>query len=112
MYGLAVDRMEVKESDWKLFRKMVQVWQERLCDRFVQKYSDLLGGNEPSGEKFWKLEKMIRKDSTAPGMIIDMRRSQMLLNLVALMRAGVIREDELESFSGELREAVMHLTGR
>jgi len=65
------------ESDWKLFRKKVPVWQEAYMERLVEAYQAILRSKENASEKFWTLEKRIAKDKHNPGVVIDMRRSQM-----------------------------------
>lgn len=56
------------ESDWKLFRKRVPVWQERYMGRLMEEYRAILESEESSSEKFWALEKRIRQDKKAPGV--------------------------------------------
>lgn len=56
--------MEVSNSDWKLFRERLPQWQERYMGRLVKKYMDLLGSDKPASDKFWKLEKRIKTDSS------------------------------------------------
>ena len=50
------------ESDWKLFRKRVPVWQERYMGRLMEEYRAILESEESSSEKSWALEKRIRQD--------------------------------------------------
>ncbi len=42
------------------------------------------------------------------GVVAEVRRSQMLSNLVSLMNDGTITETDLDGFSDELVEAVKH----
>ena len=44
------------ESDWKLFRKRIPVWQERYMGRLVQEYRAILDSGKLSSEKSerWK----------------------------------------------------------
>ena len=34
----------VKESDWKLFRKLLPEWQERFMERLLGEYSTMITG--------------------------------------------------------------------
>lgn len=95
-----------KESDWKLFRKRIAEWQENYMARLNKEYMDILSQDKPASEKFWGLEKRIYHDKKHPGVVIDMRRSQMLWNVAILLRDGVIEVQDLDGFSEEMQEAV------
>ena len=95
------------ESDWKLFRKRIPVWQERYMGRLVQEYRAILDSEKLSSEKFWTLEKRIRQDKKCSGVMTDMRRSTMRDDLLEMLFQGVIRLSDLEGFSQELRDNLM-----
>ena len=97
---------QVKEQDWKLFRKKLPLWQEAYLDRLNQEYIQLLSGAGSASEKFWELEKRIRRDQKSVGVVADMRRSQMYSNLLSLLVNEIIREDDLDGFSEELSETL------
>ena len=94
------------ESDWKLFRKCVPVWQERYMGKLTEEYRAILDSEESSSEKFWRLEKRIRQDKKSPGVIVDMRRSAMREELLQMLFQGVIQPGDLERFSQELRDSL------
>jgi len=54
------------------------------------------------------LEKRIRMDKKSVGVVADMRRSQMYVNLLSLLVNEIIREDDLDGFSEELSETVKY----
>jgi len=95
-----------KESDWKLFRKRIAVWQENYMDRLNREYIEILSQDKKAAEKFWELEKRIWHDKKHPGVVVDMRRSQMVWNVAILLQDGVIEAKDLEGFSEEMQEAV------
>ena len=97
---------QVKEQDWKLFREKLPLWQEAYLDRLNQEYIQLLSGAGNASEKFWELEKRIRRDQNSVGVVADMRRSQMYSNLLSLLGNEIIREDDLDGFSEELSETL------
>lgn len=103
---------QVKEQDWKLFRKKLPLWQEAYMDKLNQEYIRLLSGEGLASEKFWELEKRIRIDKKSVGVAADMRRSQMYSNLVSLLVNENIREDDLEGFSEELVEIIKFVVER
>ena len=98
--------MECSKSDWKLFRSRIGEWQENYMERLVKEYIQLLNSSEAASDKFWKLEERIKKDRRHPGVILEMRKSDMLYDIVALINYGVITEDDLEGFSDDLKERV------
>ena len=92
----------VNEKDWKLFKKLVPVWQERYIQKLNKEYIDILSKNNSSAQNFWELENRIRQDKKHPGVILDLRRSTMHMNLMLLLSYEVITFDDLKEFSNEL----------
>ena len=91
------------ESDWKLFRQRIAVWQENHMERLCREYIELLSGDRKASEKWWDLEKRVKEDKRSRGVIADMARSRMPQHIAALLIEGVITEDDLDGFSDELR---------
>ena len=99
--------LTITEPDWKLFRKKVPNWQERYMEQLSHEYIELLSNDqEKASVKFWKLEKRIGEDRKSPGVIIDMRRSTAVHNIISLLYGEVITLDDLRDFSAELQEMV------
>lgn len=98
--------MECSKSDWRLFRTRIAEWQEAYMERLTKEYIDLLSGSENASDKFWKLEERIKKDRKHPGVIIELRKSNMVFDIVALINLGVIITSDLEEFSDDLKEKV------
>ncbi len=44
--------LEVKVSDWKLFRKRLSIWQESYMERLNQEYIQILSGDGLASDKF------------------------------------------------------------
>ena len=103
---------QVKEQDWKLFRKKLPLWQEAYMDKLNQEYIRILSGESLASEKFWELEKRIRIDKKSVGVVADMRRSQMYSNLLSLLVNEIIGEDDLDGFSEELVEIIKFVVER
>lgn len=94
------------EKDWKLFREKVPGWQESFMERLNREYTELLSGVGTPSEKFWALEKRIYQDKKKKGVMLEMRRSEMELNLLTLLAEGVIGLDDLADFSEEMQERI------
>ena len=103
---------QVKEQDWKLFRKKLPLWQEAYMDKLNQEYIQLLSEVGNASEKFWELENRIRRDQRSPGVVVDMRRSKMHFNLSSLLMDEIICEKDLDGFSEELLEALKYVVRR
>ena len=96
----------VKESDWKLFKKLLTEWQERFIGRLLGEYSTMLAGQGLASDKFWRLQKRLQRDVRKVGVCAEMRRSVMDMNLRSLLLEGAISKDDLDGFSEELRQSL------
>jgi hypothetical protein len=98
--------MEYTKSDWKLFRIRIVDWQEAYMDKLNKEYIELLNADSNASDKFWELEKRIRKDKRKPGVIIEMSKQDLIIDLVSLINDNVIGMEDLEEFSDGLKETV------
>lgn len=99
--------MDVNNNDWKLFTERLPKWQERYMERLEDEYIKLLSDKDkPASERFWELEKLIRLDKKNPGVLLELRKNNMEIDIMLLLRNEVITLDDLKDFSDELREAV------
>ncbi|MDB7951587.1 multidrug transporter [Faecalitalea cylindroides] len=103
---------EVKESDWKIFRKRVPRWQEDYMKKLNKEYIEILSRDGSAAQNFWDLENRVFKDKRSVGVVIDMRRSKMLINILDLLEDHVINLEDLDEFSEELRKEVTQITKR
>ena len=105
--------MEISKKDWKLFREKLAEWQENYMERLNKEYIALLSADDKNAsDKFWELEKRIRKDKKHPGVIMEMSKSEAIWNIVDLIRLGVITYDDLSDFSDDLKQAVKLILDR
>lgn len=95
----------VNEKDWKLFRSKLPGWQESYMEKLIEEYKVLLASGEQASEKFWALDDRIKRDKRNPGVLLrDVKRSNLEMHLFQLLRCKVLRPDDLDGFSEELRE--------
>ena len=100
-------RNDVNESDWKLFRERIADWQERFMETLIAEYTILLqDGSKPASERFWELEKRIKKDRRLAGVVCECTRSALIDNMIRLYCEGAIYDEDLKGFSDELKERV------
>jgi len=101
--------MEIKKSDWKLFRERIGTWQENYMEQLCKEYAELLQGDEPASTRFWDLEERVTSDKRLPGVQLELRKSNVDIDLMRLYKLGIIEEKDLEGFSDELVERVKEL---
>lgn len=102
--------MEISKSDWKLFREKLPEWQENYMAGLIKDYVAFLNDNSKNAsEKFWELEKRIKKDKKHPGVIMELRKSETIWNIVYLIRLKVITYDDLAEFSDDLKQEVQRM---
>ena len=76
----------------------------------VKEYVEFLNDDtKPASEKFRKLEERIKKDKRHPGVVMEMSKSEVLGDIVRLIRLKVITYDDLSDFSDELQLEVKRI---
>lgn len=103
---------DVKEKDWKILRKKIIVWQENYMKKLNNEYIKLLQRDNAASRNFWDLEKRIFEDKRSIGVVIDMRRSMMIQNILALLSENVITLNDLDEFSDELKNEIKFIISR
>ena len=76
----------------------------------VKEYVEFLNDDtKPASEKFRKLEERIKKDKRHPGIVMELSKSEMIWDIVRLIRLKVITYDDLSDFSDELQMEVKRI---
>ena len=102
--------MDISKKDWKLFREKLSGWQEKYMEGLVKEYVNFLNDDtSPASEKFWELEKRIKEDKHHPGVIMELKKSEVIWDIVRLIRLKVITYDDLSEFSEELQQEVKRI---
>ena len=104
--------VEISKADWKLFRERVSDWQEHYMEQLVKEYVELLTSPGNASDHFWELEERIKKDKKHPGVLIELRKSTAIWDIVYFVRDKVITMDEREGVSKDLIEAVKLILSR
>lgn len=97
---------EISKRDWKLFREKIGGWQEAYMDKLVKEYIQLLESDLPASKKFWELDKRMKGDKKKPGVLIELRKSNVYFELVELIQDGAITIDDLSDFSDDLKQTI------
>ena len=94
----------VNEADWKLFKEKLPVWQENYMARINKKLVSILSDESlNAGDRFWKAEKLINREKKCTGVICEMRRNAMFMNIISLLQEKAITVEDLSEFSPELQ---------
>ena len=101
--------IEISKADWKLFRERVPIWQERYMEQLTKEYINLLSSPGYASAHFWELEKRIKKDRKHPGVILEMRKSTAVWDIVDFLREDIISWEDLNGFSQELIDDVKNI---
>ena len=102
--------MDISKKDWKLFREKLSGWQGNYMEGLVKEYVNFLNDDKKlASEKFWELEKRIKEDKRHPGVIMEMSKSEVIWDIIRLIRLKVIVYDDLSAFSEELRQEVKRI---
>ena len=80
--------MDISKKDWKLFREKLSGWQENYMEGLV---------------------KRIKEDKRHPGVIMELKKSEVIWDIVCLIRLRVITYDDLSEFSDELQMEVKRM---
>lgn len=104
--------MNIDNRDWKLFRERLPKWQSAHIEKLNGRYIELLSVDGDPADKFWKLEKTIRNDEKHPGVILEMRKDNMLMAVVTLLKDKAIDFEDLDGFTEQFKETVAYLLER
>lgn len=98
------------ESDWRKFRDMVPRLRERyLADRNARITAMLTNPNKNETERFWEaMEEMEREARVLRQCLDGHSRSKMWLYMLTMIRAGMLRKEDLEVFSEELQKGISY----
>ncbi|MGH8177549.1 MAG: peptide ABC transporter substrate-binding protein [Steroidobacter sp.] len=98
----------IRESDWKRLRELKPVALDRFCSRVlsdVEKASSASAAT--SHQRYLTIYELIQDRDKELGQIFDgLSRSNAVGKLVLMYRAALVTEDELTSFSEEIRSVI------
>jgi hypothetical protein len=99
---------DIKESDWKVLRKIHKEALERFCK---QTLSEVKRTNSDSTKSYhqryldlWAI--LRRRDEEMAQAFDDLRRSKAILQIAVIKRLGLFTENEFSQFSQETRDQV------
>lgn len=95
-----------QESDWKKFRALVPEWRERyLRDRNAELIAIFHDESLTPTDQFWNANERMREiGKILRSCLDDHRRSMLMPTLFLMHRHQMIRDEDLEGFSEDVRE--------
>ena len=99
---------EIKESDWKLFRRLHKIALERYCERVLKEVQAAATEHaEGYHDSYLKVFALIRdRDQTIAIAFNDPRRSDAFILLANIIHEGLLTTAELDQFSPEARQTI------
>ena len=99
--------MEIKESDWKVFRRLRAVALERYCQRVIEEVRVAAECTGDYHDCYLRLYRLIReRDKTLAIVFDDPRRSTAFLLLANIVAEELLTQEELKQFSVEVQERI------
>ena len=104
---------EIKESDWKILKKLHPVALERFCEKVLEEIDSIKSDSTKSfHKKYLDIYDLTRRRDREMARIFDNpRRSVALGQLTQMKASGLVTEEELSHFSQETRDRVEVLLG-
>lgn len=103
---------QIKESDWKVFKKLYPLALERFYDRAVKELQKaIVEGKGSSEDKYHRIYKMVHSRDKKLANLFDgaYRRSKAFIQLVSYYREGLITKEELSQISEENRNRILSI---
>jgi hypothetical protein len=106
--------MSIPESDWKKFKKLREVALDRYCEQILREVRNLSDRERSTNhERYLELYRYIdQSDDNIARMFNDPRRSTAIAQLLGMVGADLITEEELIAFSEDTRSTIEHLARR
>ena len=99
--------MEIKESDWKVFRRLHTVALERYCQSVIEEVRVAAECASDYHDCYQRLYRLIReRDKTLAVTFDDPKRSNAFLLLANMIAEELLTQDEIEQFSLEVQERI------
>jgi hypothetical protein len=98
------------ESEWKILRTVKEAALERLCGRIMDQSQAVIQGRGTNHERYLRLYKVVQDgDDEVAWAFNDLRRSTADYRLAAMVKLGLVTDEELGRFSEATRESTRFL---
>jgi hypothetical protein len=105
--------LEIRESDWKVLRRVHPLALERFCERVLAEVARISREDAKSYHaRYLEIFELIQQDNQKLAHMFDNpRRSQAFMMLAQIRSQGLLTEDEFSSLSEQTRGAIQMLLG-
>lgn len=103
---------QIKESDWKVFKKLYPLALERFYDRAVNELQQITTeGEMDSEDRYHKIYRTVQDRDEKLAQLFDgvYRRSAAFIQLISYYREGLITKEELNKLSEENRDRILSI---
>src|SRR5258705_10649017 len=102
---------EIKESDWKLFRRFHVVALERFCQQGIEEVNRATSNCTGDYHKRYLeiFDLLLERNENMADAFDDIRRSRAIILLTNLKESNLLTDEEFLLFSPETQEAVERL---
>jgi hypothetical protein len=99
---------EIKESDWKILRKVHAVAVERFCEQVLLEIERIQADSTKTFHRRYLdiYDATRRRDKEIAQTFNDLRRSTAFTQLAAMKSRGLLTEDEFAQFSEETQSVI------
>ena len=105
--------IDIKESDWKVFRRLHSIALERYCQRVLEEVKQATTCKDSYHGCYLKVYRLLQdRDKTLARCFDDLRRSTALLQLLLIIKEGLLTDEELKQFSPELQDRINAIKSR
>jgi hypothetical protein len=99
--------MEIKESDWRVFRRLHSLALERYCKRVLEEVRVAADCKGEYHDCYRKVYRLIRnRDKRLAAAFDDPRRSNAFILLANMIGEGLLTAEELKQFSREAQNSI------
>src|SRR5262245_1947820 len=102
---------DIKESDWKIFKRLREVALERFCERVLGDIERITSDNvKTKHERYVAIYQLVHEGDKEIHPIFEyLRRSTAVRQICEFRSHDLLTEQELRQFSPELVELVEHI---
>jgi hypothetical protein len=99
---------EIKETDWKVLRRLHPLALERFCERVLAEVEHVIDNKARSAhERYLDIYRILgRRDRDIACLFNDLKRSRGLTMLAGIRSEGLLTEEEFSSLSPEARSVI------
>lgn len=101
---------QIKESDWKVFKKLYPLALERFYDRAVNELQKIVAEDKMnSGDKYHKIYETVQKRDKKLAKLFDgaYSRSAAFIQLISYYKEELITQKEVNQLSKENRDRIL-----